>query len=428
MDQIAEEIFNIIKGADFNVLMFTASGTRTLDVEDANRFYLTDADVMISLRLEDNKTELVVQAGKDFDILANKKFMSSLKATIHKYMGEFTLKRFDKNIKPKDFSHQSVSEGFSKAFGSLKTSYVQLPTTKVIIKHKNGVNEEKRGARSRNIHSLFIETADKQRQQFPYRYLSGAKAMAMHVENGGTFDDAKGVAILEMCKEAIELSQFLTHVRKNKLVNESNANVVEACKSKIKKIKECIRGLQTSKGYNNFEASQEVNEENSENQLDIAGQFLYNTFETVDMDSVLSTVSRVVQEREGKENMGKEAIADIYNMIKSGADLKISIDPNDPEHPNNEDQVKYSGPQGPMAKISSMLSFIAKSSKNDELFNVLSRLSTEIHDMKRDDVILVAKVVNYLTKLGTQEKAEESVEPTESITESVINDLRKKIA
>lgn len=427
MDKLALEVFNIIKGSNFNVSLFTSAGQRTLDTEDATRFYLTDDDLMISLRIDDNKTELVVQAGKDFDVIKNKSFLNSLKSAVHKYMGEFTVRRFDKNITPKDFSHQSIAEGYSKAFGSIKTSYIQLPEARLIIKHSKDVNEEVRGSRSRNIHSLFIENSNKEKIQFPYRYMAGAKAMAMHVNNGGTFEDAKGSAILEMCKEVTELTQFLNHVKSHKLVNEGNANIVETVQDKIKDLKECIRSLQTSKGYNSFEASQEVIEEKSESELDISSKFLYNTFETVDMDTVLSTVSRVIKEREGKESMGKEALKDLYELIKAGADLKITLDMNDPEHPDNEDPIKYSGQLGPIAKLSSMLSFIAKSSKNDELFNILSRLSTEIHNMKRDDLILVAKVVNYLTKLGTQEK---TVEPakTESIVESVITELRKKIA
>lgn len=426
MQNLAQEIFNILKGANLDVALFTSAGQKTIDVEEATRFYLLDEDLMISLRVDDNKTEVVVQAGQDFDVIANKRLLDSIKSSTHKYMGEFTVRRFNKNIEPKDFSHQSIAEAYSKAYGSIKTSYIQLPEARLIIKHTKGVNEEVRGARSRNIHSLFIENSNGERTQFPHRYMAGAKAMAKHVSEGGTFDDAKGTAILEMCKDVTELSQFMNHVRTHNLVNEGNNNVVEAVKEQIKDIKECIRSLQTSKGYNSFEA-REVVEENGETGLDIANQFLYNTFETVDMNSVLSTVSRIVQEREGKQSMSNESLGKLYDLIKSGADLKINIDMNDPENPNNEDPVKYSGPEGNLAKLSAALSFIAKSSKNDELFNILSNLSTEVHNMKRDQVMLVVKVVNYITKLNKQAPNAEPAK-TESITESVIADLRKKIA
>ncbi len=248
MATVSEEVFNIIKGANYDVVLFTDSGEKTLDPESATRFYISDNDMMISVRSEDNKLELVVQLGNDFDIAANKTLLDSFKSAVHKRMGEYTVKRFDKNIEPKDFSHQSVTEGFSRAFGGVKTSYIQLENARLIIKHSKGVNEEKRGARSRNIHSLFIENANKEQTRFPYKYMAGAKAMAMHVNHGGTFEDAKGTGIMNMCKEATEMAQFLTHVRKNKLVNEGNANVVETIKSQLRQIKETIRGLQTLKG------------------------------------------------------------------------------------------------------------------------------------------------------------------------------------
>jgi|TARA_R110002167_G_scaffold129699_8_gene312868 hypothetical protein len=426
METVSQEIFNIIKGANYDVVLFTEGGEKTLDADAATRFYVSEHDMMISVRSENNKLELVVQLGADFDINANKTLLDSFKSAVHKQMGEYTVKRFDKNIEPKDFSHQSVTEGFSKAFGSVKTSYVQLENARLIVKHSKGVNEEKRGARSRNIHSLFIENADKEQTRFPYKYMAGAKAMAMHVNNGGTFDDSKGAGIMNMCKEAMEMSQFITHVRTNKLVNEGNANVVETIKSQLKQIKETIRSLQTVRGYNNFESKEIVT--NEENSVDISDKFLYNTFETVDMDSVLSTVSRIFNEREGKDTMHDKLLNDVLAVIKSGDDLKLNVDVNDPTNPNNEDPVKFSGGMGPLAKLSAMLSYIGMTTKNDILFNLLTQMSNDVHDMGTNNTMLAAKIANYLYKKGSAKTMEVAVATEESITDSVISELRKRIS
>lgn len=426
MASVSQEVFNIIKGANYDVVLFTDSGEKTLDPESATRFYISDNDMMISVRAEDNKLELVVQLGSDFDITANKTLLDSFKSAVHKQMGEYTVKRFDKNIEPKDFSHQSVTEGFSRAFGGVKTSYIQLENARLIIKHSKGVNEEKRGARSRNIHSLFIENANKEQTRFPYKYMAGAKAMAMHVNHGGTFEDAKGTGIMNMCKEATEMAQFLTHVRTNKLVNEGNANVVETIKSQLRQIKETIRGLQTLKGYNNYESKEIL--ENDENQVDISDKFLYNTFENVDMNEVLSTVSRIFNERETKDDMHNKLLNDTLAIIKSGDDLKLGVDANDPENPNNEDPVKWSGGLGPQAKLSAMLSYIGMTTKNDELFNVLTQMSNDIHDMQTNQKMLAAKIADFLYKKGTAKTMEVAAAPVTSITDSVIAELRKKIS
>ena len=426
MATVSQEVFNIIKGANYDVVLFTDSGEKTLDPETATRFYVSEHDMMISVRPENNKLELVVQLGSDFDIAANKTLLDSFKSAVHKQMGEYTVKRFDKNIEPKDFSHQSVTEGFSRAFGGVKTSYIQLENARLIIKHSKGVNEEKRGARSRNIHSLFVENANKEQTRFPYKYMAGAKAMAMHVNHGGTFEDAKGTGIMNMCKEATEMAQFLTHVRKNKLVNEGNANVVETIKSQLRQIKETIRGLQTLKGYNNYESKEIL--ENDENQVDISDKFLYNTFENVDMNEVLSTVSRIFNERETKDDMHNKLLNDTLAIIKSGDDLKLGVDANDPENPNNEDPVKWSGGLGPQAKLSAMLSYIGMTTKNDELFNVLTQMSNDIHDMQTNQKMLAAKIANFLYKKGTAKTMEVASAPITSITDSVIAELRKKIS
>lgn len=426
MESVAQEIFNIIKGANYDVVLFTDSGEKTLDSEKATRFYVKDHDMMVSLRSDDNKLELVVQVGSDFNIAANKPLLKSFKSAIHKQMGEYTVKRFDKNIEPKDFSHQSVTEGYSKAFGSLKTSYIQMENARLIIKHTRGVNEETRGARSRNIHSLFIENANKEKQKFPYKYMAGAKAMTMHVNHGGTFEDAKGTGIMNMCKEATELSQFLTHVRKNKLVNEGNANVVETIKSQLKDIKETVRNLHTLRGYNNFHPKEIL--ENDEKAVDISDKFLYNTFENVDMNEVLSTVSRIFNERETKDDMHNKLLNDTLAIIKSGDDLKLGVDVNDPENPNNEDPIKWSGGMGPQAKLSAMLSYLGMTSKNDALFNVLTQMSSDVHDMRPQQKVLAAKIADFLYKKGTSKKMEVAVEAQESIVDSVMTKLRKEIS
>ena len=125
-------------------------------------------------------------------------------------------------------------------------------------------------------------------------------------------------------------------------------------------------------------------------------------------------------------DMNKEKIVALYNMIKSGADFKMNIDANDPEHPDNEDQSKYSGSMGPMAKLSSMLSFLAKSTQNDEAFNHLAHLSSTVHDLPKDQLMAVAKMVNYLVNHAGKTVKQESV--GENIVESTTTNLRRKIS
>ena len=420
---LAEELFNILKGANLKLRLFDTNGQKTLDEDQAARLYAYEDDMLVTIRMnEDNSAEVVVQVGTDFSYEEHKKMLEQIKQVAHNHMSEYNIRKFSKQIAPKDFAHDVVAEGYSKAHGTIKTSYISLPEARLVIKHSKGVNEEIRGARSRNIKSLFIENAAGERFAFPHRYLQGAKAMAKHVSMGGTPYDAIGESILNTCKDIVECNQFLRHVRTNKLVNEGNENVVEAVRSKLQEMKNTIRSLQTSKGYNEYEVSAIVEDDK---QVDVANKFLYNTFENANMDAVLTTVARIIKERESMADLHKEKVVGLYKMIQSGADFKMNIDANDPEHPDNEDQSKYRGPQGQMAKLSAMLTFLSYATKNDEAFNYLSHLAENLFELPNEFIGPVNKMANFLINQAGKPKAEAV---GENIVETAIATLRRKIS
>jgi|TARA_R110000851_G_scaffold8032_1_gene30877 hypothetical protein len=428
--ELSTEIFNILKGANIKLKMFDFQGNKTLDAENSARLYAYVEDFLVTIRLENDEVEVLVQAGADFSFDKHKDLLSSIKKAGHNAMAEYTIRKFDKNIVPKDFAHDTVSEGYARATGSMKTSYIQLPeSTRLVIKHNKSVNEEVRGSRSRNIQAMFIENSAGERFRFPHKYLSGAKSMAKHVSMGGTPYDAIGESILNICNEVAQCNQFLRHVRSNKLVNEGNQDIVETIKSKLTELKNTVNSLQTVKGYDSYSAESVAIVENSENdtkEVDISDKFMYNTFKNTDMDAVLETVARIVKERDSMTDLTKQYFDRLMDMIKGKEDFKITCDPNDPEHPDNEDPVKYSGPSGAMAKLSSMLSYLAMCSKNDEAFNILSHLGSELYNLPQKHVVLMAKICKYLD--SNYDANPKQVEPAESITESVLNDLRRKVA
>ena len=323
-----------------------------------------------------------------------------------------------------DFS-ETVTEGYRKATGTLKSSYIMFPESRLVIRHTKAIDEEIRGSRSRNIKGLFIENSAGERFRFPYKYLNGAKSMANHVSNGGTPYDAIGESILSMCEEISQVNQFVRHVRTNKLVNEANEKIVETCKSRMKSLKRTIESLQTIRGYNDYQVKETVIENDKET-VDIADKFMYNTFKNADMNAVLETVARIVKEADSMDEMVNDAIMKLYKMITDKVDFKLTIDPNDPDHPDNEDPIKYSGGMGAMAKLSSLLSYLAMNSKNDEAFNHLQLVGSELGRLSQKQMMLVNKMAMFLNKhykAPSKEKA-----PAESIVESSVKSIRREIA
>lgn len=424
---LSNEIFDILKGSNFNVSLYKIDGNSTVDADEATRFYCEDQDLMISLRYQDTRVEVLVQAGESFDVVKNSDLISILKDVAHKNLGEFTVKRFDKKLTPKDFAHQSVTESasFGKTYGSVKTSYLQVgESTRLIIKHSKAVNEEVRGSRSRNIQNLFIENSQGEKFKFPHKYMAGAKAMAKHVSMGGTPYDTIGESILSMCEEVSSLNKFLKHVKGKGLVNEDNNDIVETVRGQLREYKDQINSLSTNKGYNNFQVQEEV--ETVETDSNIANKFLKNTF-TEEFDSVLEKVARIVSVKEAKVSLEQETLRDFMKMFQDKVDFGLSFDENDPEHPNNEDPKKYSGSQGALAKLSQLLAFFAMRSKNDKAANYMAKLSDMVHNMEPKHQNLVAQMVVYLQKTANKTPAmAENV--TMKIDEDVIFGLRKKIS
>ena len=415
MHTLGEDILNIIKGANMKLKMFTSEGQKTVNAEEATRFYAYEEDLMITVREEDGKYETVIQAGGEFSIPDNQKLLNTIKKATHKNLGEFTVRKFDKKLEPKDFSHQSVTEGFSKPFGSVKTSYIQSPNARLVIKHTKGVNEEVRGSRSRHIHSLFIENSQGERFKFPHRYMAGAKAMAMHVNEGGTPYDAKGESILSMCEEIASLNKFVRHVQSHKLVNESNSEIVEAVRTKLAELKNTVNSLSTLRGYNNFAVS-ENNSENTEKSVDISEKFLYNTFTTEELNDVLSRVGRIVAEKQERDSVVQETIKKLYSMIETQTDIGLSLNENDPEHPNNH----VIEEQDILAR---QLSYLANNVTNEnarEYFNSLHALVAE--GVSENDTKLIEAIVKYLNTNPTFESQKEI-----PLDEGVLLTLRKKV-
>jgi hypothetical protein len=132
----------------------------------------------------------------------------------------------------------TLLEGY---YGTKKTSYSDQPQkTKLVIKHSRALGEGEQ--RFRNIESVFVETAEGERFKMPFVNLSGAKAMARHVAEGGNPYDAFGQHIAGMISEMSTLSRFVRAARNRTFAGDAQAlaeQAVEhyrALKQKVKKI------------------------------------------------------------------------------------------------------------------------------------------------------------------------------------------------
>jgi len=419
-ESISEKIFKILKGHGYTVEMFTAEGSYTVDPEEGRRFYLPEQFIMINFDENDSKREIKmsVSAGTDMDSI--KSLRQQIKDLANSNIIEFTLKQFTKNIEPKDFDFEAqkardmntVNEAISAPYGSTKSSYQKLENARLIIKHKNKVDEESRGARSRNIQSIYIENSDGERYRFPSNNLAGGRAMLRHVKEGGTPYDEWGSHIIEQCRELKKLKEFKRYSEKNNLVNEETDDILEAINNRISEIRE---KLHKSKGGRNYslmkeaylESLQEQSIEEETDLTELRDMFTVKRFEET-LDDALPYVNKLVSEMQAireRDNFAQESLTSLINAIAAAdsVELRKGVDlSNDPENPMVNNTVKNAPMQAQLGAVMEYLATVMGGSEND-MSVLLSRASDLIDHV--DDKAMLSKtakaLVDLLPKLKT---------------------------
>lgn len=212
---------------------------------------------------------------------------------------------------------EAIVESFSKMFGTKNTSRQTFENVKIVIKHKSPVNEEVKGARTRQISSIFIE-CNGERFKFKENYLPGARAMARHLANGGTMYDKVGSYITESTEQLLKLRSFNRYVSSNKLINEDSSSIVETVLENIQTLKTELRKLSGVKTYEmaksrieTFEKTQ-LDEQNTEQLKEL---FTIKRFDEK-LEEILPIVKQLIQEKDT-----------YHKRIEEAASSKIVIAP-----------------------------------------------------------------------------------------------------
>jgi len=226
------------------------------------------------------------------------------------------------SFEEKQESSDSITEAsLGKMTGSRKSSYQPLAdNVKIIVRHNKDVNEEVRGARSRNIHSILIQRGE-EKFKMAENNLSAARAMARHLHNGGETFDEIGEAITEMSREFKKLKEFVNYVRRSNLVNEKNEEFVTLAMENINNIKSTFKSLsgvtsyanavESVKDYNNVELLQD--------DLDLESKFTETHFDDKVANAMESLKAMTSRKRSFESKITKaielESFAGLKNII-----------------------------------------------------------------------------------------------------------------
>ena len=265
LNLIAEQLFNSVKSRFSNLVIGDENGDITNTPKDA-RFFDFDFGVQnntigkVSVSL-DEESGITIIYNKDM-IDENYGVGKDSWFTFLKDMRQFSKKRLLKfevrdvnrsNLQKRDYKFlannrpgdNTMSE--SKMYGTHKTSFQKIGSAKLSIKHNASLGEDEN--RNKKIGVIFIENNQGEKFKYPYKHLSGARALAMHVSEGGNPYDDFGKYITGLSEELSKLRKFNQYLNRSTVMAETLQEYTGIVKDRTLSIKKEIQNLQKPNYY-----------------------------------------------------------------------------------------------------------------------------------------------------------------------------------
>jgi hypothetical protein len=253
IDIIAEELFSKIRGRFPGVTIGDQEGNVTQEPKQARFFEFpfreADADVgkvSISLSEEDG---VVIMHNKDVAENNVSKstwydFLKELRTFSKKRLLNFTTRDITKsNLEKRDYKYLAQRSGDSnmtesKLYGTSKISYQDVGEARLVIKHNESIDQTSPTGRNRSIGRIYVESPQGERFLYPYKHLSGARAMARHVAEGGNAYDDFGKHITSLSEELAKLRKFKNYMGRSSVMAESLSEYMDVVKDRVASVKQ----------------------------------------------------------------------------------------------------------------------------------------------------------------------------------------------
>ena len=275
-DNFAVDLFNKIRGRFPNVSIGDENGKVTNVPKDARFFdfgYMIDnidlGKVSVALDEENGVTIIVgkdIVEGQVQEIQDNwYNFLKELRIFAKKRMLKFDVRDINKsNLNKRDYEYlaqnrpgeNTMSE--SKMYGNETRSYQKIGKARIAIKHSAPINVESSNSRTSKIGKIYIESPTGERFKYPYKHLAGARAMALHVNEGGHMYDDFGKYISGLSEEMSKLRKFSQYMNRSSVMAETLEGYTDIVKGRIKEVRQEIQNLQKLNYYKEASENYEV--------------------------------------------------------------------------------------------------------------------------------------------------------------------------
>jgi len=158
-----------------------------------------------------------------------------------------------RNINKSRISKRDIEPMFESTFGpidgSVKTSRQPLDGMEIIIKHSDRIDPKKKNSRSRKILKIYLKNDRGEKFLLPFKSLLASRAMARHINAGGTPYDEIGRNICQLVEEMTSLNRFVRTMKNNDYQDTRAVSAINAARDRYLQIKKQLVNLTSQGGY-----------------------------------------------------------------------------------------------------------------------------------------------------------------------------------
>lgn len=334
VESISKELFNKIRAKFPAITLGNEDGKVTTEPGEARFFdfeYTLENRPLgrISISVDENDLTLMYTTNfiKDQDSITKKNwynFLRELRNFSKKRLLNFDVRNITKsNLNKRDYKflsqeknkQQSVTE--SKMYGTHKNSYQKIGQATLNIKHAGTIDAEKPAARTRQIENIFIESPHGERFRYPYKHISGARAMCRHVSENGNPYDSFGKHITGLSEELNNLKKFKRYMNRSSVMAEGLKQYTDIIHSREKQVKKTLQSIQNSHKYadilENYETVilEQVPEEIESNWIDELTVKQFNS----ELRDIFPYIFRLVKENTQVKEIGPDDLEEAVEKI-----------------------------------------------------------------------------------------------------------------
>jgi hypothetical protein len=272
INKIAEGLFEKVRDRFEDVSLGDENAKATSKPENARFFnfdYVVDGhnhgNITISI-IDENSLKVYFSKNITDDLSPHEKkhwyaFLKELREFARRNLLSFDPRDITRNtLKHRDVQHLSKADDTyskddvvaeSRLYGTSRSSYENEGPVKIIVRHTDHINPESRGARTRKIGAVFLETQDGERRKLPYNNLRYARAMARHISEGGLMEDEFGQHITELATECAKLRPFKNSMVRRVFEDDETQQMAEAAFEYHGLLNNTLKRIGGRKGYAN---------------------------------------------------------------------------------------------------------------------------------------------------------------------------------